>query len=200
MLAGVSHDLRTPLTRMKLQLEMTPDNAGLADLKEDIGEMEHMLEAYLAFVRGEGGEEPVETNLGDLLNSVVSQARRKGGVIDIHVESEINVPLRPKAFRRCLTNLIDNATRYAEHVSVRAGRRDDSVDITIEDDGPGIPEESREDVFKPFFRIDESRNPGTGGVGLGMTIARDVVQGHGGDIELDESPIGGLRARIRLPL
>ncbi len=200
MLAGVSHDLRTPLTRMKLQLEMTPDNAGLADLKEDIGEMEHMLEAYLAFVRGEGGEEPVETNLGDLLNSVVSQARRKGGVIDIHVESEINVPLRPKASRRCLTNLIDNATRYAEHVSVRAGRRDDSVDITIEDDGPGIPEESREDVFKPFFRIDKSRNPGTGGVGLGMTIARDVVQGHGGDIELDESPIGGLRARIRLPL
>ena len=200
MLAGVSHDLRTPLTRMKLQLEMASDDKSLAELKEDIGEMEHMLEAYLAFARGEGGEEPVETNLGDLMNSVVSQSRRKGGVIDCHVESDINVPLRPKVFRRCLTNLIDNATRYAEHVSVRAGQRGDSVDITIEDDGPGIPEESREDVFKPFYRIDESRNPGTGGVGLGMTIARDVVRGHGGDIELDTSPIGGLRARIKLPL
>ncbi len=200
MLAGVSHDLRTPLTRMKLQLEMSSDAAALADLKEDIGEMEHMLEAYLAFARGEGGEEPVETDVGVLLNTVISQARRNGGVIDFHVESEIKLPLRPKVFRRCLTNLIDNATRYAEHVSVRAGKRGDSVDITIEDDGPGIPEESRDDVFKPFFRIDESRNPGTGGVGLGMTIARDVVRGHGGDIELDESPIGGLRARIKLPL
>ncbi|MBL6931525.1 MAG: HAMP domain-containing protein [Rhodospirillales bacterium] len=200
MLAGVSHDLRTPLTRMKLQLEMASDKAGLSDLKEDIVEMEHMLEGYLAFARGEGGEKPVDTNLGDLLTMVVSQARRKGGTIDFHVESDITVPLRPKVFRRCLTNLIDNATRYAQHVSIRAGQRGDSVDITIEDDGPGIPEENREDVFKPFFRLDESRNPGTGGVGLGMTIARDVVRGHGGDIELDKSPIGGLRARIKLPL
>lgn len=199
MLAGVSHDLRTPLTRMRLQLEMAGGDE-LAELKDDISEMEHMLEGYLAFARGEGGEEPVETNLGDLLNTVISQSRRKGGDIDLHVESRITVPLRPKVFRRCLTNLIDNALRYAEHVSVRAGQREDFVDIIIDDDGPGIPEESREEVFKPFFRIDESRNPGTGGVGLGMTIARDVVRGHGGDIELDTSPIGGLRARINLPL
>ena len=199
MLAGVSHDLRTPLTRMKLQLEMASDSTALADMTDDISEMEHMLEGYLAFARGEGGEQPVETSLGGLLNAVVAQARRKQGDIDLHVESEINVALRPKVFRRCLTNLIDNAMRYAEHVSVRAGQRDDSVEILIDDDGPGIAEENREDVFKPFFRIDESRNPGTGGVGLGMTIARDVVRGHGGDIDLETSPLGGLRARIRMP-
>jgi len=199
MLAGVSHDLRTPLTRMKLQLEMASEDSALSDLNDDVSEMENMLEGYLAFARGEGGEDPVLTNLGDLLNVVVSQARRKGGVIDLHIESEINVPVRPKVFKRCLTNLIDNAMRYAEHVSLRVGKREDFVDIIIDDDGPGIPEESREDVFKPFFRIEESRNLATGGVGLGMSIARDVVRGHGGDIELDTSPVGGLRARIRLP-
>ena len=199
MLAGVSHDLRTPLTRMKLQLEMAPYSYALSDLNDDVFEMENMLEGYLAFARGEGGEDPALTNLGDLLNVVVSQARRKGGVIDLHVESEINVPVRPKVFRRCLTNLIDNAMRYAEHVSLRVGKREDFVDIIIDDDGPGIPQESRENVFKPFFRIEESRNLKTGGVGLGMSIARDVVRGHGGNIELDTSPVGGLRARIRLP-
>ncbi len=200
MLAGVSHDLRTPLTRMKLQLEMAAADDSLADLKSDIGEMEHMLEGYLAFARGEGGEEPVKTNLGELLGSVSAQARRQGGTIDLHVESTIMVPLRPKVFRRCLANLINNAMRYAEHVSVKAGKRGDMVDITIDDDGPGIAPEMREDVFKPFFRIDESRNLGTGGVGLGLTIARDVVRTHGGDIELGDSPNGGLRARIKLPL
>lgn len=200
MLAGVSHDLRTPLTRMKLQLEMASDAKGLDDLKDDIAEMEHMLEAYLAFARGEGGEQPVDTDLGQLLNVVVTQARRKGGLIDYHLENDMTLPLRPQVFRRCLTNLIDNAMRYAEHVSIRAGKRGESVDIIIDDDGPGIPEASRDDVFKPFFRLDESRNPVTGGVGLGMTIARDVVRGHGGDIELEASPIGGLRARIKMPL
>jgi len=199
MLAGVSHDLRTPLTRMKLQLEMASYSYALSDLNDDVFEMENMLEGYLAFARGEGGEDPALTNLGDLLNVVVSQARRKGGVIDLHVESEINVPVRPKVFKRCLTNLIDNAMRYAEHVSLRVGKREDFVDIIIDDDGPGIPQESRENVFKPFFRIEESRNLKTGGVGLGMSIARDVVRGHGGNIELDTSPVGGLRARIRLP-
>jgi two-component system osmolarity sensor histidine kinase EnvZ len=200
MLAGVSHDLRTPLTRMKLQLEMASGDASLAALKDDIAEMEHMLEGYLAFARGEGGEDPVETSLGELLNAVVARARRQGGVIDLHVESMMTVPLRPKVFRRCVTNLIENAMRYAEHVSLKAGRRGDLVEITIDDDGPGIPEDLRDDVFKPFFRIDESRNPGTGGVGLGMTIARDVVRAHGGEIELADSPNGGLRARIKLPL
>jgi two-component system osmolarity sensor histidine kinase EnvZ len=184
---------------MKLQLEMASEFSGLKNLNDDVSEMENMLEGYLAFARGEGGENQVLTNLGDLLKIVASQARRKGGIIDLHVESEIKVPLRPKVFKRCLINLIDNAMRYAEHVSLRVGMREDFVDIIIDDDGPGIPEESREDVFKPFFRIEESRNSETGGVGLGLSIARDVVRGHGGDIKLDTSPVGGLRARIRLP-
>ena len=200
MLAGVSHDLRTPLTRMKLQLEMSKNLEGIAELKEDVGEMEHMLKGYLDFARGEGEETPEPTNLTALLNEVAAQTRRKGGMIDLHTEGEITAPLRNSAFRRCLTNLIDNATRYGDHVSVRAGKRGDAVDITIEDDGPGIPEDMREEVFKAFFRLEGSRNPETGGVGLGLTISRDVIRAHGGDIELSDSPSGGLRARLRLPL
>ncbi len=200
MLAGVSHDLRTPLTRMKLQLELLERDEGVAELKEDVGEMEHMLDAYLAFARGEGEEAHVPTELGGLLHDVTSQARRKGGAIDLHTEGALTVPLKPAAFKRCMTNVIDNALRYADHVSVRAGRRGDAIEITVDDDGPGIPEDKQEEVFKPFFRLDSSRNPNTGGVGLGLTIARDVVRGHGGDIALGEAPGGGLRARIRLPL
>ena len=201
MLAGVSHDLRTPLTRMKLQLELLGDREGVADLKGDVEEMEYMLEGYLAFARGEGSETPRPTSLTALLGDVVAQARRKGGdAIDLHTESEITMPMRPAAMKRCVTNLIDNALRYADHVSVRAGRRGDAVEITVDDDGPGIPEDRRDDVFKPFFRLENSRNPVTGGVGLGLTIARDVLRGHGGDIQLGASPSGGLRARLRLPV
>ena len=201
MLAGVSHDLRTPLTRMKLQLELLGDREGAAELKGDVEEMEYMLEGYLAFARGEGSETPTPTSLTALLGDVVAQARRKGGdAIDLHTEGEITVPVRPAAMKRCVTNLVDNALRYADHVSVRAGRRGDAVEITIDDDGPGIPEDRRDDVFKPFFRLESSRNPVTGGVGLGLTIARDVLRGHGGDIELGNSPSGGLRARLRLPV
>ena len=199
MLAGVSHDLRTPLTRMRLQLEMLADDAS-GDLKGDIAEMEHMLEGYLAFARGEGTEQPRQTDLAGLLESVVHQAQRKGGRVDFHVESNLMLPLRATAFKRSLTNLIDNAMRYGEHVSIRAGERNGVAEITIDDDGPGIPDDKRDDVFKPFFRIDDSRNPETGGVGLGMTIARDVIRGHGGEIALHDSPNGGLQIRIRLPV
>ena len=200
MLAGVSHDLRTPLTRMKLQLEMLGDGDGVGELKGDVVEMEHMLEGYLAFARGEGGEAPGPARLDVLLDDVVAQARRKGGVIDLHAEGEITVELMAAAFKRCVTNVVDNAIRYADHVSVRAGKRGDAIEITIDDDGPGIPADKRDDVFKPFFRLETSRNPVTGGVGLGLTIARDVMRNHGGDIELGDSPGGGLRVRLVLPL
>ena len=200
MLAGVSHDLRTPLTRMKLQLEMLGNDKGADELKADVAEMEHMLDGYLAFARGEGAEKPIATDLTALLEEAAAQARRKGGIVDLHTEGRLTVPLRPNAFKRCLTNLMDNAMRFAEHVSVRAGKRDDAIEITVDDDGPGIPEDQREEVFRPFYRIEGSRNPGTGGVGLGLTIARDVVRGHGGDITLSQSPNGGLRARLRVPL
>lgn len=200
MLSGVSHDLRTPLTRMKLQLEMLGQSDDSAALKDDIAEMERMLEGYLAFARGEGGETPELTDLSQLLQDVADQARRRDARIDLHTEGRIDVTIRPNGFRRCITNLVENAMRYAEHISIRAGVRDEAVEIVIDDDGPGIPEEQRTEVFRPFYRLEQSRNPGTGGVGLGLSIARDAIQGHGGEIQLKESPMGGLRVWIRLPL
>ncbi len=200
MLAGVSHDLRTPLTRMKLQLEMLSDSESTKDLKSDITEMEHMLDGYLAFARGEGSENPKSSNITSLLSEVASQARRKGGIIDFHTEGQLIAIYRPKALRRCLTNLIDNATQFADHVLVRAGKRGEFIEVTIDDDGPGISEGQYEEVFKPFYRIEGSRNVGTGGVGLGMTIARDIIRGHGGDIILGRAPNGGLRVCLKIPL
>ena len=200
MLSGVSHDLRTPLTRMKLELEMKFDQNSIHDLKGDIAEMERMLAAYLAFARGEGDEIPSLADLSAILSDVVTSARRNGIVIDLHIESSIPVALRSLAFKRCLTNLIENAGRYADHVSIRVGQRGQIIEIIIDDDGPGIPEKSRGDAFKPFYRLENSRNPETGGVGLGLSIARDIVRGHGGDIFLSESPAGGLRAKLTLPL
>lgn len=200
MLAGVSHDLRTPLTRMKLQLAMLKETPEVGNLQSDVVEMEHMVEGYLDFARGEGGELPVASNLCDLLREVVGQMTRDGGAIDLHIEEEISLPLRREAMRRCLTNLIGNAQRYGEHVAVRAGRRKNLIEVTVDDDGPGIPAERYEDVFKPFFRLEQSRNPATGGVGLGLTIARDVARNHGGDLVLETAPGGGLRARLWLPV
>ena len=200
MLAGVSHDLRTPLTRMQLELALLGDQPEAENLKTDLQEMERMVEGYLAFARGEGLEQPVETDLGSLLQEVVVQMRRDGGPIDLHISHGLTLPLRRESLRRCLTNLIANAQRHGDQVSIRAGRRDHQVEILIDDDGPGIPAERREDVFRPFFRLDDSRNPETGGTGLGLTIARDAVRGHGGDLVLEEAPGGGLRARLWLPI
>ena len=198
MLAGVSHDLRTPLTRMRLQLEMLGEESAV-ELKSDVVEMEHMLEGYLAFARGEGNEPPVSTNISKLLKEVVQQARRKGHRIDLHTECKLDVPLRPSAFRRCITNILENAMVYGGHITVHAGLREDGMEIIIDDDGPGIPENEREEVFKPFYRMERSRNPGTGGVGLGLSIARDVIRSLGGEILLEQSSLGGLRVRIYLP-
>ena len=199
MLAGVSHDLRTSLTRMKLQLALG-GGGDVEELSQDVAEMERMLEGYLAFARGEGTEAPQPVELASMLFDVVSRTRRDGNGIDLHCEETLAVPVRPDAFRRCVTNLIENAARHGDHVAVRVGRRGDAVEITIDDDGPGIAEDRREDVFKPFFRVEGSGNVGTGGVGLGLTIARDVARGHGGDVELSDSPLGGLRARVRVPV
>ncbi len=200
MLSGVSHDLRTPLTRMKLQLAMFDPSGDVEDLKSDVTEMERMVEGYLAFARGEGTEQPQSTEIMALLRDVVTQTRREGGIIDLHTEQDISLPLRREAIRRCFANLLVNAQRYGRHVSVRAGQREQSVEVIVDDDGPGIPSERRKDVFKPFFRLDESRNQETGGIGLGLTIARDVIHSHGGELRLDEAPGGGLRVQVRLPL
>ena len=200
MLAGVSHDLRTPLTRMKLQLEMVKDSSDTAALKDDVAEMEHMVEGYLAFARGEGFETPKPTNIAHILGDVVVSAKRRGAEVDLHTEGQFVVRVRQNAFKRCINNLLDNADRHATHVSIRTGKRGDAIEITVDDDGPGIPKHLRDEAFKPFFRLDESRNPETGGVGLGLTIARDIIRGHGGDIILSDSPSGGLRARLTLPI
>jgi two-component system osmolarity sensor histidine kinase EnvZ len=200
MLAGVSHDLRTPLTRMKLQLALLGEQPEIGDLKRDVAEMEKMIEGYLEFARGQEGEAAVETDLSDLLGEVVADMRRQGADVKLATRGDMLVALRPNAFKRCITNLVANALRYARHVDVSAVRKAGAIEIAIDDDGPGIPPERREEVFRPFYRLDTSRNPATGGVGLGLTIARDVIRGHGGDIELGTAPSGGLRALLKLPL
>jgi two-component system osmolarity sensor histidine kinase EnvZ len=203
MLAAVSHDLRTPLTRMKLELEMLageqPQPGDLEELRTDVEEMASVVDGYLDFARGEGREGIVPFDLGGLLLEVAQRVGRDRARIEVELERPITVRLRPVAFRRCLTNLIENAASQASWVGIRATRQDHQIWIAIDDDGPGIPEAQREAVFKPFYRLDASRNPSTGGVGLGLTIARDIVLGHGGDIELLDAPSGGLRVLIRLP-
>ena len=200
MLSGVSHDLRTPLTRMKLQLAMLKDSAEIAELNADIDEMERMIEGYLAFVRGEGHEAPKETDLAGLLAEIVDGARREGAVIELKTEGDLRVAVRPNAIKRGITNLVTNATRYGKKVAIRAVRQAESIESAVVDDGPGIPAGKREDVFRPFVRLESSRNQATGGIGLGLTIARDIVRGHGGDIVLHEAPDGGLKASVRLPV
>lgn len=201
MLAGVSHDLRTPLTRMKLQLAMMGDNPEIADLKKDVADMERMIGAYLAFARGEGMEQPAPTDLADVVADVTSDARRQGAKIDLTLpKCNVVVPLRRDAFRRALDNVIGNAHRYAGAIDVTMALKPKHVEVMVDDDGPGIPAEAREDVFKPFFRLEQSRNQETGGTGLGLTIARDIIRGHGGDLVLSDAPGGGLRAVLRLPL
>ena len=200
MLAGVSHDLRTPLTRMKLELAMVSDGPSIAGLKADVAEMERMVESYLAFVRGEGEEQPEPSDLAKMLEDIAAAAQRDGNSVALTIEGDLRLSVRPHAIKRCLDNLVANAARHAAQVAIHAERKPSSIEIVIDDDGPGIPAERREDVFKPFFRLEASRNPATGGVGLGLTIARDVVRSHGGEITLSQSPLSGLRARIRLPV
>ena len=200
MLAGVSHDLRTPLTRMRLQLALLPPGDEADALTEDLDQMQAMIEGYLAFARNQDAEVAVETDLRALLERVVAAARRQGAEIALFTDGGLTVPLHSNAFQRCIANLVDNAHRYAEHVNVIARRVDGLIEVAVDDDGPGIPEAQREEVFRPFRRLDVSRNPETGGVGLGLAIARDVARSHGGEISLTRAPIGGLRALLRLPV
>ncbi len=200
MLAGVSHDLRTPLTRMKLQLAMLGPGPELDELRADVAEMETMVEGYLAFARDESGEPVRMTDLSQLAAEVVSDAHRSGWPVAAAIAPGLALPVRANGLKRCLTNLLSNAWRHGDQAWLSAGRRGAFIELTVDDDGPGIPRAQREEVFRPFVRLDSSRNRETGGVGLGLTVARDIVRGMGGEVFLTDSPHGGLRALIRLPI
>ncbi|MFZ3033333.1 MAG: ATP-binding protein [Parvibaculum sp.] len=200
MLAGVSHDLRTPLTRFKLQLAMMKDNPEVEELRADVREMERMLEDYLDFVRGDPNEVSELTDLEGLLHEIQKDSLRKGHDVTLEAHGELYLPLRRNAFKRCLTNIVDNAGKYADKVWITAIRDEDDIDIIVDDNGAGIPEDQLEEVFRPFYRLDDARNLDEGGTGLGLAIARDIARGHGGDISLQRSPLGGLRAIIHVPV
>jgi two-component system osmolarity sensor histidine kinase EnvZ len=210
MLAGISHDLRTPLTRMRLGLAVLPrteeEEEDIAALTEDVEEMERMIAAYLAFARGEGGEQPRPSDLAEIVRDVAQKARRDGAEIAVEAPDALVLPLRQDALRRCLANLLDNARKHARRIAVAVtetpreagasgrGPAGGWAQVTVDDDGPGIPEGQREEAFRPFATLS------AGGTGLGLAIARDIARAHGGDIVLEDSPLGGLRARVRLPV
>jgi two-component system osmolarity sensor histidine kinase EnvZ len=204
MLAGVSHDLKTPLTRIRLQLAMMPQSADIDAMRQDVAEMEHMLNEYLEFARGEGGEKPEPSDIAAIARGSAERAlrARMAGPERLRVESSapITVSIRRRALGRCITNLVDNALKFGAHVAVSCSRDDRFAYIYIDDDGPGLPEHLHEDAFRPFHRLDEGRNLQSGGVGLGLAIARDIARAHGGDITLGASPMGGLRASVRIPI
>ncbi len=200
MLAGVSHDLRTPLTRIKLGLELEKETPEIQALRNDVLEMERMVEAYLDFARNEAADEdPEPLDLAAMLREVADNARRAGGVIHLDVPDNLNVSARRSALQRAVGNLINNAHRHGDAAWVRAGTTDRKIFIQVEDNGPGVDPEKYEEVFKPFTRLNEARSLNESGVGMGLTIVRDVARSHGGDVALSKSERGGLCARIELP-
>jgi two-component system osmolarity sensor histidine kinase EnvZ len=203
MLAGVSHDLRTILTRFKLELAFLPDTAETRSLRSDVNEMQHMLEDYLAFARGDGGEEARPTNLRTLLEEVHEEAQSYGTPIELKLrrsKQDLVLPLKRNAFKRAVTNLVSNAVRYGDKIIIRAATEGNCLRVEIDDNGPGIPASERDNVFRPFYRIDKSRNQDSANSGLGLAIARDIAKSHGGTVTLGESSMGGLRAIISVPL
>ncbi|TPW30387.1 ATP-binding protein [Pararhizobium mangrovi] len=199
MLSGVSHDLRTVLTRFRLQLAMSGDSPEIEQLTHDVDEMQSMLEGYLSFARNAAEEDVGSLDLARLLNKIECDAKVHDKILSTSLEGSPTIMVRPKSFTRLVTNLSSNAMRYADMVEIRAQHDERALTIVIDDDGPGIPPDAREDVFKPFYRLDQARNLDQSGTGLGLSIARDIARGHGGDVSLSDSPHGGLRATIRVP-
>jgi two-component system, OmpR family, osmolarity sensor histidine kinase EnvZ len=200
MLAGVSHDLRTILTRFKLELALIGDSPEVEAMKKDVDEMGRMLEAYLAFARGDLGEQSAPTDMAAFLEELKADSERNGHRSSVAFHGHPIVTVRPAAFKRCLGNLVSNAARHAPSLSITGHRDHRWLTVTVDDDGPGIPPKLREEVFKPFLRLDGARNQDQGGTGLGLAIARDIARSHGGDISLSDSPLGGLRATVRVPV
>jgi two-component system, OmpR family, osmolarity sensor histidine kinase EnvZ len=200
MLAGVSHDLRTLLTRFKLELALLGDGPEVEALTKDVDEMSRMLEGYLAFARGDAGEQSAPTDMTDFLEELKTDAERQGHNATVVFHGHPVVTVRPASFKRCLANLVSNAARFAPSIAITGHRDHRWLTVMVDDDGPGIPPAMREEVFKPFLRLDDAHNQDEAGTGLGLAIARDIARSHGGDIILSDSPRGGLRATVRVPV
>ena len=198
MLSGISHDLRTPLTRIKLQLAFIKDKKITNKLSTDVDEMEKMLNEYLQFSRSNFTEKSEKFNLSELIASTVKKYENKNILVD--QETEIFFSGRKNLIQRCLNNLLDNAINFSKNIKVSHQKIHKSVLIFVEDDGPGIPSSEYENVFKPFYKIDKSRNQTKSSVGLGLSIASDIIRSHGGNIELGKSEMGGLKIKIFLPV
>lgn len=200
MLSGVSHDLRTILTRFRLQLAIAEDAKDLDSLNRDVDDMNAMLDGYLDFARDQSEEAEGDLDLSALLQQLEAGATLHGKTMSSNIDGESHVKVRPNAYTRLLTNLAANAWRHADTIRIEARHSGRFLNVTVDDDGPGIPADKREHVFKPFVRLDEARNLDASGTGLGLAIARDIARGHGGDVTLGDSPLGGLRATVRVPV
>jgi len=200
MLAGVSHDLRTILTRFKLQLALFGDSPESDAMRKDVDEMTHMLEDYLAFARGDGDEAVQDTDVALMLEELEEEAEISGLNVSASFEGPPDVSLRRLAMKRCLSNLVTNGAKFGNQVEISGRLEDRWLTICVDDDGPGIPAKERESAFRAFHRLDSARNQDEPGSGLGLAIARDIARSHGGDLYLEDSPLGGLRARVRLPV
>jgi|JI10StandDraft_1071094.scaffolds.fasta_scaffold32657_6 two-component system osmolarity sensor histidine kinase EnvZ len=204
MLAGVSHDLRTILTRFKLELAVLGDNPKVHPLKEDVDEMQHMLEDYMAFVKGDGGEQVTDVNVAEAVKATVENVERDRPDSDAQVTirelPQLSLHLKANAFKRLLANLISNAVRYGHRVEISGEVKEQRLWLYVDDNGPGIPPDKREEAFRPFVRLDNARNLDETGTGLGLAIALDIANAHGGEIMLEDGPLGGLRAVVKLPV
>ena len=198
MLSGISHDLRTPLTRLKLQLALLKQQDVAKKMGEDIEEMERMLNEYLEFSRHQKNEETEITNLNYIIKDIVSKYENKE--INLRLEEISEISIRPNLIRRCLNNLIDNSLSYGKKAEIVTKKTTNNIIIFVDDDGPGIPENEYQNVMKPFYRIDKSRGLNKSGVGLGLSIANDIIRSHGGNISFEKSPLNGLRVKISLPM
>ena len=196
MFSSISHDIRTILTRMKLNLELHKLNK--SGLKKDLVEMEEMVEEYLKYAKGEKKEKIQKVNIVDVINSIKKRYSKKN--IYLNNLKKINISIRVNSIKRCINNLLSNSIKFSEKIEISCIKKKKFVEIIIDDDGPGIPKNKRKKVMEPFYRVEGSRNRDTGGVGLGITIAVDIINSHGGNLFLNESPMGGLRAKIELPI
>jgi two-component system osmolarity sensor histidine kinase EnvZ len=200
MLAGVSHDMRTVLTRFKLELALLEETNEVMELRRDVDELQRMLEAYLAFARSDEREQPAMVDVAEMLDELAADAERHGKRAHASFSGPPIVQVRPDSFRRCVANLVANAARYGNAIEIFGTREPRWLTVHVDDDGPGIPLEKRDDVFRPFLRLDDARNQDEAGSGLGLSIARDIAGAHGGEILLADSRLGGLRATVRIPV